>query len=543
MDFIFGTLATDDLKLVHHRASTSGIQHRFGLQPRDPRPGDAVTLSVWTGTNFSAEHVACYYTTDGREPLGNRGSANYGAVQHFTPVETIWDNLSWGYSVRWEATLPPQKRGTFVRYRIGGWSAGDPEVFADYPDVRRISESASHAFFQNKTTVPDYTLGQEQPGAVFAYHVDEFATPEWVRDAVIYHLLVDRFYPGDGKDWWQTDNLSVYCGGTLGGVQDKLSYLQDLGINCIWLSPTFESPTYHGYDTTDFRKTEARYGGDVALRSLIDAAHRRGMRVLLDMACNHLSDQHPLFQQSLHDSTSRARSHFTFDNSELGYGAFFGVASMPQVNLTDDAARDWMVENGRYWLREYDVDGYRLDYANGPGPNFWTYFNAACKDQKPDCYCFGEIIDAPEVQQRYIGRLDGCLDFYVNESIRKAFAWRTQSVDDLARAIDRHSQFFPDTFVMPSFLDNHDMDRFLHVAQGDTSALKEAFTFQLTLRNPPVIYYGTEVGLSHKTSAREGGLEVGRLPMPWDHTQDTSLLSFFADAICARTSHKAGELT
>jgi cyclomaltodextrinase / maltogenic alpha-amylase / neopullulanase len=543
MDFIFGTYATDQLKLVHHRANHRGIQHRYGLNPHDPRPGDAVTLSVWAGEDFSAEAIACYYTTDGSEPRGSRGSVSQGKVEHFAPVETMWDSLSWGYVVRWETTLPAQGSGVFVRYRIGAWSSGEDEVFADYPDVTRVSENASHAFFQNAAVEPDFSIGQKQPGTVFAYHVDELLTPGWARNAVIYHLLVDRFYPGDGKDWLQTHDLGGFCGGTLGGVQDKLSYLEDLGITCIWLSPTFASPTYHGYDAIDFRKTDARYGGDTALRSLIDAAHRRGMRVLLDMACNHLSNQHPLFQQALHDAANRERNYFTFDDSELGYRAFFGVASMPQVNLADTAARDWMVENGRYWLREFDIDGFRLDYANGPGPNFWSYFSAGCKDQKPDCFCFGEIVEAPEVQQRYIGRLDGCLDFYVNESIRKAFAWRTQSVDDLARVIDRHSQFFPDTFVMPSFLDNHDMDRFLHVAQEDTSALKEAFTFQLTLRNPPVIYYGTEVGLSHKTSARQGGLEVGRLPMPWDHTQDTSLLSFFADAICARTSQKAGELT
>jgi hypothetical protein len=538
VDFIFGTYATDQLKLVHHRATSMGIQHRHGLHPRDPRPGEAITLSVWTGTNFAPEGIACYYTNDGSEPLGSRGSATRGAVAHFQPVETLWDSLSWGYSVRWEATLPAQSGGVFIRYRIGGWSSSEGEVYADYPDIMRVSENASHAFFQGGTVDADYTIGYRQPGTVFAFHIDEIASPAWARDAVIYHLLVDRFYAGDGKDWLQTHDLGGYCGGTLYGVRDKLSYLQDLGINCIWLSPTFCAPTYHGYDTTDYRKTEERYGGDAALHTLIEAAHGRGMRVLLDMACNHLSDQHPLFQQSLHNRTPNEHNYFTFDDTELGYRAFFGVSSMPQVNLANDGARDWMVENGCYWLREFDVDGFRLDYANGPGPDFWSYFNAACKDQKADCYCFGEIIDAPEVQQHYVGRLDGCLDFYANEQLRKTFAWRTQTVKDLACQLDRHSRYFTRSFVMPAFLDNHDMDRFLYVAQGDTGALREAFAYLLTLRNPPVIYYGTEVGLSHDKGTREGGLEVGRVPMPWDTRHDRALFNFFADLIHTRTERQ-----
>ncbi|MCA9989983.1 MAG: alpha-glycosidase, partial [Anaerolineales bacterium] len=189
------------------------------------------------------------------------------------------------------------------------------------------------------------------------------------------------------------------------GVYDKLDYIAALGVNCLWLSPLWTSPTPHGYDTADYRQVEPRLGDKAILRKLIDAAHARGLRVLFDMACNHLSNQHPIFQAALASSTSPYRDWFTFDDSPAGYRGFFGVPTMPEVNLTHPAARDWMVENALYWLREFDIDGYRLDYANGPRPDFWSYFVDAGKREKADTFYFGEIIDTPDMLQAYIGRL------------------------------------------------------------------------------------------------------------------------------------------
>ncbi len=234
---------------------------------------------------------------------------------------------------------------------------------------------------------------------------------DWARQAVIYQIFVDRFYPGGGRDWLQTTDLRGFCGGTLWGVAEKLDYVAELGADCLWLSPIFPSPSHHGYDATDLMHVEPRLGGDEALRALVEQAHARGIRVLLDLVCNHISDEHPIFREARSNPASPHRSWFTFDDSEIGYRTFFGVRSMPQVNLANPAARAWMIDTARYWLREFDVDGYRLDYANGPGPDFWTDFWAACKAEKPDCYCFGEVVDAPVVQRTYVGRLDGCLDF------------------------------------------------------------------------------------------------------------------------------------
>lgn len=535
MDFIFGTLATDELKLVHHRAERRGLQHRHQLSPIDPRPGEPVTLTVWLGIDFAADHVVSYYTTDGSIPAGSRGQASHGQTVRFHPVEVLWDTLNWGYVARWQAALPAQPEGTIVRYRIGAWLGDGAETFADWPNVTAAAEAAADAFFRQLPQPVGHPPGDPARGDVFTYHVDTLTPPEWARNAVIYHVFVDRFCPGAGRDWLQTDDLVGFCGGTLWGVRDKLDYIEDLGAACLWLSPTWASPSHHGYDVTDYDRVEPRLGGDEALHALVEAAHRRGIRVLLDLVCNHISNDHPIFQAALRDKSSSYRDWFTFDDSAIGYRTFFNNPAMPQVNLDNPGARDWMIGIARRWLREFNVDGYRLDYANGPGPDFWSDFRAGCRAEKSDCFLFGEVVDAPDALRAYAGRLDGCLDFHLGDAIRRTYGWKTWTEADLERFATRHRSYFPGDFLLPLFIDNHDMDRFLYIAGGDKDALRRAAAFQLRQPGPVIIYYGTEIGLSQSVGVQDGmGLHISRTPMRWDGGQDNDLLAFYRRLIQER---------
>lgn len=533
-EFIFGTYATDDLKLVHHRAARSGLQHRHDLNPLDPQPGEPVTLTVRVGPDLPADCVACYYTLDGSEPVGAHGTARNGHVLMLEPVEMAWDTLVWGYVARWQGALPPQPEGTVVRYRIGAWAGDGPEVFADWPNVDKRAEQAAAAFFRGEP-LPDMPPGDPAAGHTFAYSVDRFRPPAWARETVIYQVFVDRFYPGQGRDWTQTEDLLGFCGGTLWGVAEKLDYVADLGANCIWLSPIFPSPSHHGYDATDLYHVEPRLGGDEALRAVVSEAHQRGIRVLLDYACNHVSQHHPRFVEARANPASPYRQWFTFDDSEVGYRSFFGVANMPEVSVAHPAAREWLIDVARHWLREFDVDGYRLDYANGPGPDFWTDFWRACKAEKPDCFCFGEIVDVPHALRSYVGRLDGCLDFHAGDALRRTFALGRWTETDLERFLARHYRFFPDNFVLPTFIDNHDVNRFLFLAGGDKATLCRAAAAQMKLPGPPIIYYGTEVGLNQAVSIQDGaGMHINRVPMLWGDEQDRDLLAIYQRLIRER---------
>lgn len=532
MDFIFGTYTTDELKLIHHRMSRMGVQHANQIYPLDPLPNEPITLTVQIGVNTSADNVAVYYTTNGSLPEGSRGVAKNGNVVHFRQVETVWDILNWGYVSVWQAEIPAQAENTIVRYQISAWSEGQAEIFGDWPDVDKTAEHATVAFFRNEA-LPTSPQGDPSQGKIFQFHVDRFTPPDWGEKAIIYQVFVDRFYPGKGKSWNKVNSLMDFYGGTLWGVRDKLDYIAELGANCIWLSPTWESPTHHGYDVVDYKKVESRLGGDEALHAVIEGAHERGLRVLLDMPCNHISNQYPIFQEALTNTNSPYRDWFYFDDSAVGYRGFFGTAFMPELNLASPDARAWMLEIARYWIREFQIDGYRLDVANGPGANFWNDFLVACKQEKADIFCFGEIIDSPHVFLQYVGKLDGCLDFHLGASLRKTYAYKTWSEADFARFLERHQSYFPKNFILPSFIDNHDMDRFLYAAQGDKAALKQAAAVQMRLPNPPIIYYGTEVALTQKMSARQGQ-EASREPMIWGDEQDKDMLAYYKRLIKAR---------
>ena len=171
-------------------------------------------------------------------------------------------------------------------------------------------------------------------------------------------------------------------------MRDKLDYLADFGINCLWLSPTWISPSCHGYDITDYDSVEPGLGGDDALRALGDSAHRRGIRVLLDLVCNHVSNQHSIFLDARNNADSAYRDWFDFDERlKHRYRCFFNVETMPEVNLEHPAARDWMIANAVNCLLDFDVDGFRLDYANALDPTFGLTFDRGSRPQKKTaCY-------------------------------------------------------------------------------------------------------------------------------------------------------------
>ena len=543
-DYMFGAFASDELKMIHARASARGLRHGARLTPQDPLPGEPVTLTVTVGPSLDVDHLACYYTTDGQRPVGSRGTAHVGQAVSMEKVAVEWHLFLWGYLERWEVNLPPQSEGTTVRYRIGGWREIDEdgeEVWADWPPVEEYIQWATAAFFSEESISDVVAPPRSSDGGSrsFAYHVDRLTPPEWAQDAVVYQVFIDRFNPGEGRSFEASDSLRDFFGGTLPGVIEKLDYIADLGATCIWLSPVFASPTHHGYDVTDYYTVEPRLGTNDDLHRLVQEAHDRDIRVLLDLVCNHLSVQHPFFRDALANTDSPYREWFAFDEAyPHGYRSYFNVAKMPRLDTDHPPVREYLIDAAAHWLTEYNVDGFRLDHASGPSHAFWTAFWKACKEVKPDCWCFGEVTEPPMAIYPYQGRLDGCLDFHLCDLLRRGFGWRTLDMDDLAREVSRHQQFFSSSFDRPSFLDNHDMNRFLYITDEDDRPLRLAALVQMTLPGQPIIYYGTEVGLSQERSKEAGeGSDEARLPMLWGSEQDGDLLSWYKALIAARRAY------
>ncbi|MCY3572681.1 MAG: alpha-amylase family glycosyl hydrolase [Chloroflexi bacterium] len=535
MDIIFGKLISDSLKLETHRALCSGIQHQHEIRPLDPGPDDPVAIHLTTANDLPIDSVWLRYSIDGSDPrAGNTPTVD------FALVETAWDTVAWGYLSRWRASIPPQADGTLVRYCISGRQRNGELFHADYPSPEERTRHATMLHFGNIPASTPFTPSPQNEPPLFCYHIDRLRAPNWVKDAVIYHIFLDRFHPGAGKDWRQTEDLQGVCGGTLWGVRDKLDYIADLGATCLWLSPCWVSPSHHGYDIADYQRIEARLGGEAALDAVMEGAKKRGMRVLLDLAANHVSNEHPIFLDAFHSENSPYRAWFTFgERFPHGYKGFFNVKTMPEINLEHGDACEWMIENGEFNLRRFGVDGYRLDVAAGPGQNFWSQFRPRMRAINPECVLLGEIIDTPATLRSYTGRLDGCLDFSLTEALRNTYGWGSWDEEKLRAFITSHDRYFADDFLRPSFIDNHDMDRFSLIVNNDSGAMKRVATAQLSLPNPPIILYGTEVGLRQRQSARGRTLDVIREPMPWGERQDRDLLAFYKAAIQARKGDKA----
>lgn len=536
-DFIFGTLATGEQRLEHVRRLRSGITHNHDRTPRDPLPGQPITLHLTIGPAYPQNQAWVYWTDDGSDPIGEDGVAYNGRATSMEADGAEWDTLLWGYVRRLRVTLPPQPAGTVLRYRIAA-------------------------------VAQDSILRYADNGAYYACYIADDPPPAWAQDAIIYQIFVDRFHSGSTNEpplspilrggeleggaagegpGVRESLLSGFFGGTLRGVIEKLDHISNLGANTLWLTPIFPSPSHHGYDATDLFDIEPRLGTKADLRELLDAAHARGMRILLDFVPNHWSNLHPTFQQAINDPHSPYRDWYTFRRWPDEYETFFGVPSLPQINLRHPAARQHVLDAAAYWLA-FGVDGYRVDYAIGPTPDFWADFRRVTRQARPDCWTFGEVVEPSDRQLAFEGLLDGCLDFILLEAFRQTFAFGRWDAVRFANFLDRHEAFFGANaecrpyFLRPSFLDNHDMNRFLWAAGGDKGRLKLAALCQFTLAGPPVIYYGTEVGLSQVRDVRQGkrGVpEEARLPIPRGEAQDTALLAFYHDLAALRHSHPA----
>jgi cyclomaltodextrinase / maltogenic alpha-amylase / neopullulanase len=536
-DFVFGGIEADEgERLVQERQRWSGLRHRYAMEPLDPQPGQPVTVTVFVGPDVRVEQVTLYFTTDGSDPVGQRGVAANGVALPLQRQEVRWEALLWEYVELWQGVIPPQPAGTLVHYRIEGWCSSD--------------EALSHW-----SREPNLDRSVEQP-TLYGYHVDQFTPPDWAYGTVIYQIFVDRFARGGiqpGPHRWLTPGeLNGFAGGNLRGVIDRLDYLVELGVSALWLTPIFRTTTYHGYDTTDYYTVDPRFGSNADLAALVRAAHARGLRVILDFVANHTSTEFAPFAAALDREDSPYRAWFSFDPAYThGYRTFFNVAAMPQLNTDHPAVRRYLIDAARHWLTEYNIDGYRLDYAAGPSHAFWSEFRAACRAVKPDCWLFGEVTLAGEALRTYTGRLDGCLDFAFCRLLRQLCAGPKPviSLAQFVNEVERSGRFFgthgaPSNFLLPGFLDNHDMNRFLWMAGNDPTRLRLAAGLLFALGGPPLLYYGTEVGLSQPRS-KGPWREEARHPMPWGDGQDRALLADFKALIAARRRHPAlwhGEL-
>lgn len=397
------------------------------------------------------------------------------------------------------------------------------------------------------------------------------STPEWVRHALFYQIFPDRFArtsrtrPISGttlKPWGTAPEAQGFQGGDLRGIVDKLDYLQELGVNALYLNPIFASAANHRYHTFDFFQIDPLLGGNDAFRELLDAAHLRGMRVVIDGVFNHASRGFWAFHHILEcggdspyvdwflvqDWPLRPYQHD--DKHPINYAAWWDIAALPKFNIKNPGVREYLLDVARHWI-EFGADGWRLDVPEEiADPAFWQDFRRVTKRANPQTYLTGEIWHtAAEWLQG--DRFDGVMNYIFSRTALGFFAQETLQTDYRPGGFDLEILDVPTfaarieamlaanpweiTLSQLNLLDSHDTARTLWMVQGDESALRLAVLLQMTLPGAPCVYYGSEIGMT-------GGHDPGcRGAFPWQREAEWNhaLLAFYRQATGLRHRYPA----
>lgn len=354
----------------------------------------------------------------------------------------------------------------------------------------------------------------------------------WFKNAVFYEIFVDRFCMGEsGKDrsyinlkWGDIPHPKSFAGGDLQGVIQKLDYLKNLGITAIYLTPIFRSISNHKYDISDYCEIDAHFGDKKTFQTLVAEAHARGMKIVLDAVFNHCSDRLLQFQ----DVVKRGKHSPYFDwfiihgdRVENANYEYFGVCDyMPKLNTSNAGVQKFLMDIALYWIREFDIDGWRLDVSDEVSHDFWRHFREAVKGQKRDCIILGENWHDSYPYLRG-DQFDGimnytltkaCLDYFVN-GVFDADGFAKRLSELYVRNTEQVNR------MMLNLLDSHDTHRFYTLAKKDKDTLICALALIYMHTGAPCVYYGTEVPL-------EGGYDPDcRRCMDWSVEQTPTELS------------------
>ena len=366
----------------------------------------------------------------------------------------------------------------------------------------------------------------------YLHESDRVKVPAWVKDTCWYQIFPERFANGNpnispvGSLPWNANTAPAnedFFGGDLYGVLDKLDYLAELGINGLYFCPIFEAPSNHKYDTIDYFQIDHHFGDKAIFRKLVQEAHRRGMKVMLDAVFNHIGNHSPQWQDvikngeqsvyrdwfHIHHFPVNTETEWTPDiHLRLNYDTFAFRPKMPKLNTANPQVKQYLLDIAAYWSKEFDIDAWRLDVANEIDHQFWKEFHKTVTTIKPDIYILG------------------IKDYFLSKSI---------SAQTLQHRLNSQAMFYrQQTYeVMFNMLDSHDTERILTVAKGNKNAVKSALAFMYLHCGTPCIYYGTEVGMTG------GGDPDCRRVMPWDERQqDQNMRKFMKELIAFRKAYQ-----
>lgn len=345
---------------------------------------------------------------------------------------------------------------------------------------------------------------------------------EWIKSAVFYEIFVDRFFRGEsGKNcryinlkWGDIPTPKSFAGGDLYGITEKLPYLVSLGVNAVYLTPVFRSISNHKYDIYDYFDVDEQFGGKTALKQLIEKAHEKGVKIVFDAVFNHCSERTEQFQDVIRNG--RKSPYFDWfivrgDRIEKGNFECFGICDyMPKWNTSNVHVREYLISIGLYWIREYGIDGWRLDVADEVSHSFWRHFRERIKAEKPDCLLLGENWhdSYPFLSG---GQFDGIMNYALTKAVLDYLENGIYGAKEFAEKLS--GLYMRNTATVNSqmlnLLDSHDTHRFYTLCEKNPDKLAIGLAVIYLHTGAPCVYYGTEIPL-------EGGYDPDcRRTMDW----------------------------
>ncbi|MFJ7308385.1 glycoside hydrolase family 13 protein [Peribacillus frigoritolerans] len=442
----------------------------------------------------------------------------------------ISDNGQWQYE-----ELPMSLSGSDTRYDY--WHI---YVKPPYRRIRygfKVTSEEESAFYTEKGFFKE---APRDPGCYFAIpylHQNEvFGAPEWVKDTIWYQIFPERFANGnpdndpEGVKPWGSEDPAVdnFFGGDFEGIIEHLDYLENLGINGIYFTPIFHAHSNHKYDTIDYRSIDPQFGTKETLKTLIAECHKRNIRVMLDAVFNHSGYYFPPFQDLLEKGEkSKYKDWFHPHSFPLkggerpNYETFGFFESMPKLNTANPEVKEYLLEVSTYWIKEFDIDAWRLDVANEVDQPFWREFRTTVKNIKPDLYILGEIWHDSMPWLRG-DQFDAVMNYPFTNQVFRLVASQTINAREFTEEMTAIYHSYPtDVFdVTFNLLGSHDTPRIFTDCGEDLARAKLIHAILLTFNGSPCIYYGDEIGLT-------GGMDPGcRKCMVWEEEkQNTELLN------------------
>ncbi|NJE42949.1 alpha amylase N-terminal ig-like domain-containing protein [Thermococcus sp. GR6] len=392
----------------------------------------------------------------------------------------------------------------------------------------------------------------------------ELQVPRWIFNRVFYQIMPDRFE----RDMIKKPRGRIietglgHHGGDLAGIVKRLGHLEELGVNALYLTPIFESMTYHGYDIVDYFKVAGKFGGNEAFGELARELKRRDIKLILDGVFHHTSFFHSYFQdvvkkggesryrdfyrilkfpvvsedflRVLNSNEPPERKYQGLKELHQNYENFFSVWLMPRLNHDNPQVREFIVSVMKHWL-EKGADGWRLDVAHGVPPELWR----EVREKMPeDAYLVGEVMD--DARLWLFDKFHGTMNYPLYEAILRFFVRGEISAEEFLNWLELLSTYYgPAEYSMYNFLDNHDVERFLDLV-GDEWRYLCALAFLMTYKGIPALFYGDEIGLR---GIGASGMESSRTPMKWGkETWNTEILGVTKALIRLRRKSKALQL-